>query len=322
MLNSIYKQILKKIKEYDEIVIARHIGPDPDAIASQIALREIIKYNFPEKRVYAVGTSVSRFKFIGVLDKLDESSLNKPLLIITDVPKFERVDSANYQKYDYKIKIDHHPCDELVCDLELVDETSSSACQLITEFVYKTKLKLTKEIAGILYLGIVSDSDRFLLSYTTPKTLELSAKLLNDYKFELMPIYDNLYDRGINERKFESYIINNITITENGFGYIKITEDIIKKFDVDSGTASNMVNDFNFIKELKVWAFSSYDEKSQLYKINIRSRGIVINEVAQEFNGGGHKFASGARLKTESEVDELFKALDKKCEEEMKKQSI
>ena len=101
----------------------------------------------------------------------------------------------------------------------------------------------------------------------------------------------------------------------NGFGYIKITEDIIKKFNVDSSTASNLVNDLNFIKELKVWAFSSYDAKAGLFKINIRSRGIVINEIAEKFNGGGHKFASGARLKTESEVNELFHALDEACKE-------
>ena len=111
-------------------------------------------------------------------------------------------------------------------------------------------------------------------------------------------------------------IINNMTITSNGFGYIKITDDVINEFKVDAGTASNMVNDLNFIKELKVWAFSSYDEKLDLYKINIRSRGIVINEIASHFNGGGHKFASGARIKTEEEVNELFKCLDEACKEE------
>lgn len=316
MTSNIFKQIVKKIKEYDEIVIARHIGPDPDAIASTIALRDLIKLNFPNKKVYAVGSSVARFKYFGSLDKVDENTLTNALLIICDVPKFDRVDSANKDIYNYTIKIDHHPCDEIVSDLELVDETSSSTCQLITELVYSTKLKIDKSIAEKLFMGIVSDSDRFLLSYTTPKTLLLSSKLLNDYNFELMPLYNNLYERPISERKFESYIINNMTITENGFGYIKITDEIINEFKVDAGTASNMVNDLNFIKELKVWAFSSYDEKLGLFKINIRSRGIVINEIASNFHGGGHKFASGARIKTEEEVNELFKALDEACKED------
>ncbi|HOB26300.1 MAG TPA: DHHA1 domain-containing protein, partial [Bacilli bacterium] len=74
-------------------------------------------------------------------------------------------------------------------------------------------------------------------------------------------------------------------------------------------------NNLNFIKELRCWAFSSYDEKLGIYRINMRSRGIVINDVAEGFNGGGHKFASGARIQTEEEVDALFKALDKRCEE-------
>ena len=316
MTSNIFKQIVKKIKEYDEIVMARHIGPDPDAIASTIALRDLIKLNFPNKKVYAVGSSVARFKYFGSLDKIDENNLTNALLIICDVPKFDRVDSANKDKYNYTIKIDHHPCDEIVSDLELVDETSSSTCQLITELVYSTRLKIDKSIAEKLFMGIVSDSDRFLLSYTTPKTLLLSSKLLNDYNFELMPLYNNLYERPISERKFESYIINNMTITENGFGYIKITDEIINEFKVDAGTASNMVNDLNFIKELKVWAFSSYDEKLGLFKINIRSRGIVINEIASNYHGGGHKFASGARIKTEEEVNELFKALDEACKED------
>ena len=75
-----------------------------------------------------------------------------------------------------------------------------------------------------------------------------------------------------------------------------------------------MINDLNFIKELKCWAFSSFDENSKIFKINIRSRNIPINQVAEKFNGGGHKFASGARLKDEEMVDALFEALDKECE--------
>ena len=68
MLNAEFRKILKKIKQYNIIVIARHISPDPDAIASQVSLRDAIKLTFPKKEVYAVGTSVSKFKYYGNLD--------------------------------------------------------------------------------------------------------------------------------------------------------------------------------------------------------------------------------------------------------------
>ena len=71
MLNLVVRKIYKKIKQYNTIVIARHVSPDPDAIASQIALRDTIKLTFPNKKVYAVGTSVSKFKYFGKLDKVD-----------------------------------------------------------------------------------------------------------------------------------------------------------------------------------------------------------------------------------------------------------
>ena len=99
-------------------------------------------------------------------------------------------------------------------------------------------------------------------------------------------------------------------VTENNFGYIKLDRKIMDEFGVDSSAASNMVNNFNFIKELYCWAFSSYDEKNDIYKINIRSRGPIINTVASKYNGGGHIFASGARIKDEIDVDNLFKELD------------
>ena len=53
----------------------------------------------------------------------------------------------------------------------------------------------------------------------------------------------------------------------------------------------------------------------KLYKVNIRSRGPVINTVASKYNGGGHSFASGARIAKMTDVDKLLKELDKACKE-------
>lgn len=307
------KLIYKKIKKYDTIVVARHVGPDPDAIASQIALRDAIRFTFSQKKVLAVGASVTKFKYFGTLDKENYENIENALLIILDVPTLDRVDGIEGLSYKEVIKLDHHPCDEKVADLEIVEDKASSACQIVAEFIFKTPMKMNEAIASNLFLGIVSDSDRFLLSYTTAKTFQIVSKLINDYQLDFAPLYNNLYERPINEIRFHGYLAEHLNLTENGLAYVKITPEILKEYGVDNGTPSNMINDFNYIKEVLAWIFVTYDESHEIFKVNIRSRGPIINETAEKYNGGGHKFASGARCKTESEINNLLKDLDKVC---------
>lgn len=313
MINPVIKKIYKKIKKYNTIVIARHIGPDPDAVCSQIALRDTIKATFPSKNVYAVGMSVSRFKSFGTLDKINEEELDNPLLIVLDVPNISRIDGITFSKYNEVIKIDHHPYEDKMGDTELVDTTSCSVAQLIGELVLNTRLKLTKEVAENIFLGIVSDSDRFLLQYTTAKTFKIVNQIIEKTNLDFTNLYVRLYERPLNEIRFQGYLAQNLITTENGFAYIKITTDDIKNFGVDSSTASNMINNFNYIKEIKVWTFITYDQKSSMYKVNIRSRNVIINDIAAKYHGGGHKFASGVRTTSEVDIDNLIKDLDERC---------
>ena len=315
MINPVIKKIYKKIKKYNTIVIARHIGPDPDAVCSQIALRNTIKATFPSKNVYAVGMSVSRFKSFGTLDKINEEELDNPLLIVLDVPNISRIDGITFSRYKEVIKIDHHPYEDKMGDTELVDTTSCSVAQLIGELVLNTRLKLTKEVAENIFLGIVSDSDRFLLQYTTAKTFKIVNQIIEKTNLDFTNLYVRLYERPLNEIRFQGYLAQNLITTENGFAYIKITTDDIKNFGVDSSTASNMINNFNYIKEIKVWTFITYDQKSTMYKVNIRSRNVVINDIAAKYHGGGHKFASGVRTTNEADIDNLIKDLDERCRE-------
>ena len=154
MVNPIYKKIYQKIKKYDTIVVARHIGPDPDAVTTEIALRDSIRETFPNKKVYAVGSSVARFKTYGTLDKINEDELVNPLLIVVDVPNIYRIDGITFSKYNEVIKIDHHPFEDKMGDVELVDTTSCSAAQLVTELIFNTKLKMPLHVAENLFFGI------------------------------------------------------------------------------------------------------------------------------------------------------------------------
>ena len=312
MLNT-YKQIYRKIKQFDKIVIARHIGADHDALASQLALRDSIKNTFPKKKVYAVGCPASKFKYLGSLDKFVDDIYEDALLIVTDTPDYKRVDGVDAKKFKYSIKIDHHPFVEKYCNLEYIDDTASSASQLIMELIFNTKLKLTKEVAEKLYIGLVSDTNRFLFSYTTAKTFALVSKLINETNLNFSPLYEALYTRPIREVRFEGYITNNMKITDNGLAYIKLNDEILSEYGVDSATAGNMVNNFNYIEEILAWVVFSEDKVNNTIRGSIRSRGPIINETAAKFGGGGHMFASGIRLKEQSQVENIILALDEVC---------
>lgn len=306
----LFRKVFKYIKKFDTMVIARHIGADPDALGSQFALREIIKLRYPKRKVYAVGNPSSRFKFMGELDRIDEIDYDNSLLIVLDTPDMKRVDIDNIKSYKNIIKIDHHPIIDKYSDIEIVDDNASSTCQLILELVFRNNLMINSEIAKNLYLGIVSDTGRFMHDYTSCDTFRLVTKLLERTNIDFTSLYEPLYMRPLAEMRFQGYIFENMEVTENGVGYIELTDDLLKEFNVDTASAGNIISELKCINEIIIWIFLTEDKKSNLIRANIRSRGPVINEMVTKYGGGGHKFASGARLSDWEQADSLVADLD------------
>lgn len=307
MLKSIYE----KIKKFNTIVIARHIGVDPDALGAQFALKKSIEKTFKEKKVYAVGSKSSKYNYFPKLDKYENID-KKALLIVVDTPDKKRIDITDIENYQEICKIDHHPFIEQFGEYEYIKTNSSSASELVLDFIKENNTFIDEEIAKYIFLGIVSDTNRFLFN-TTANTFEIISSLIKKYNLDIEKLYQNLYMRPIAEIKFQGYIAQNMKITENGLGYVIITNEVMNEYGVDSSSAGNMINNFNNIEEVIVWATISEDIKNHLIKLNIRSRGPIINTVAEKYNGGGHKFASGARVPTMEIANMLIKDLDNAC---------
>ncbi len=317
---NIYKQIYKKIKKANKIIIARHVGPDPDALGSSLGLKQIIIDNFPDKEVYVIGSPAAKFRFIGELDKLPET-IDDALLIVTDTPDHKRVDGLDPRRVKNSIKIDHHPYVEIMCELEWIDDKASSASQMVLELAFNTNLKLTKEAGEKLYIGLVADTNRFMFSYSNAKTFALVSKLLEETNIDITEIYNKLYLRPYKEIKFQGYMAEHYQITSNKVGYLIIHDETLKDYNVDAATPGNMINSFNHINEMLVWVTATEDNDLGSYRVSIRSRGPIINEVAANHGGGGHIYASGTRLKTEEEIMSLVKDLDEVSKEYIEKAS-
>ena len=202
-MKKVYNEIYSKIKEFDKIVIARHIGADIDALGSTLGLKEIILNTFPKKKVSVIGAYSSVFKYMGKMDKLDEKEIKDSLLIILDTPNVVRIDGiTDVKEFKYVIKIDHHPEVDTFEDIKWIEEDASSVCQMLIELVNATDLEMDKDAAEKLFMGVVTDTNRFMYDYTSPKTFKLIGNLIEDQELEIRPLYDTLYKRNLVDVRF------------------------------------------------------------------------------------------------------------------------
>ena len=90
-------------------------------------------------------------------------------------------------------------------------------------------------------------------------------------------------------------------------------QEVLDEYTVDAATATNVVNNLNYIEDMYAWVILAYDKANDNIRGSIRSRGPIVNDIASNYNGGGHIYASGVRIPELSDVDNLIKDLDEVC---------
>lgn len=308
------QQIIDSIKQYDTIIIHRHVRPDPDAYGSQCSLKEMIRLSFPEKKVYAVGEEDPSLHFFARMDTIKDDVYKGALVIVCDTANTERISDDRYSLGEKIIKIDHHPNDDKYGDIIWVDTKASSTSEMIYElYLYGKKenvFQMDGKIARLIYGGIVGDTGRFLFPSTRNITFQYAAQLI-EYPFDRTELYNGLYSVQENIARLRGYVLQNFQMSPSGVSSIKITKDVLERFGVHPIETGKLVGTLGDINQMKAWVF--FIEEDDVIRVRLRSKGPVINELATKYNGGGHPLASGAKVDTWEEADQLIKELEELC---------
>ncbi len=300
------EHILQKIKEYNRIIIHKHIRPDGDCYGAGFGLKEIIKETYPNKEVYVVGETAEYVKFIGDIDEIPDEYFKEALSIVVDTASGERVSDQRFKLADYVIKIDHHIPVEDFGNYQYVDTTRPAASQIILEFYlkFKDELKFNMNAAKALYTGIVTDTGRFKYRSVSAETFKAVAFLL-EYGLDFTEILGKLDIKSERLMKLQGYVLQNFEKTPDGVAYIKMKPEIIKKFGTTLEEATSLVNELSTLEDCPVWMlFAEYE--NHIVRGRLRSRKPAIDKLANKYNGGGHKLACGANLGDWETVDKLL----------------
>ncbi|MFA1821286.1 bifunctional oligoribonuclease/PAP phosphatase NrnA [Virgibacillus oceani] len=306
------KQIMDTIKAYETIIIHRHVRPDPDALGSQAGLKEIIKQTYPDKKVYAVGEEDPSFIFLTQMDEINDSIYEDALVIVCDTANMERISDDRYELGEKLIKIDHHPNVDVFGDIYYVDTEASSTSEIIYELYKQSELQMNEAAARLLYAGIVGDTGRFLFPSTTNKTFLYAAELVT-YPFDRTALYNGLYRIKDNIARLRGYILQTYKLNPNGSCSVKLTQEILDEYGVTSLETGQLISVLGDVDDIIAPTF--FIEEDGIIRVRLRSKGPVINEIAEKYNGGGHPLASGATVYSWEEAENLIRDIEEACRE-------
>lgn len=306
------KAVLEKIKQYDKIIISRHIRPDGDAIGSTKGLCTALKLSFPNKDIRVINDDSSEYlAFLGPEDKqVSENFYNDALAMVLDTANLDRVSNKKLHLAKEIIKIDHHIEVESYGTVSWVEDERSSVCEMIADFLYtyKEELKCNTEVATYIFTGLVTDSGRFKFKETNSETFKLAGWLLS-FGVDTETLYAHLYLEDYSFYKFKASILENMNITEHGVAYTYVDKAMQERFNLSREQASDSVNFMDKIKGSLIW-LAFIDNPDNTVRVRLRSRFVTINKLAEKYHGGGHACASGATVYNPEEMKSLINDAD------------
>ncbi len=306
-----FEKIFEAVKAYDTIIIHRHNSPDGDAMGSQIGFKNIIKDNFPEKKVYAVGDAARRYAFMdgSEMDEIDDSVYEGALAVILDCGSANLISDERWKRAAKTVRIDHHIFCEKIADEEVVDTSYESCCGEVTEFAVESGLRLSPASAKALYTGMVTDSGRFRYDSTSSNTFRLASELLKQ-KFDLNEIYSQLYADDFFFVKLRAQFVLKIQFTEHRVAYIYTTKEEFAGYEADAFTISRgMVNTMSDLRGVDTWVNFTEVEEGKIL-VEIRSNKYTVQPVAVKYGGGGHAKACGATVPDKATAMALLEDLN------------
>ena len=307
----VLQQIFDKIKQYDRIMLFRHIRNDGDCVGATKGLKAIISLTWPEKEVFLIDDDHAEYlDFLGeddapVADELYGAALG----IVLDTGTDARISNKKYVLCKELIKIDHHIN---VCeygDISWVEEDASSCCEMIAKFyfTFKDQLKIDTEAATYLYTGMVTDSGRFRFRSVSGDTMRMAGMLL-DLGIDTDVLYAHLYMQDLESFKFKSYVYKNMKLSPAGVAYLYVSRATMEKYGLTHEQASAAVSLMDCIKGSLIWLI--FIEHETEIRVRLRSRFVTVNQIAERYNGGGHDCASGATVHSKHEALRLVKEAD------------
>jgi phosphoesterase RecJ-like protein len=327
-----FQKFKQQLEQAKRVLISTHALPDGDGLGAEAALFHYLKRARKACRVYNPDQLPRRYRFLdpkgAILLGPGEVELwdTCDLWVIVDTNDPRRLGKL-WPELSLRSKkivfLDHHP-EIMGTGIETVtypphamlvsDSTSSSIGELLYHLFGELNLtKVNKDVALGLYVSVMTDTNSFRYSRTTPLAHTIAGEMIG-LGVNPEEVYQAIYSsKELSHLQLLGNMLQNVKVAAGGkIAWLEMPLELRRRHQASSDDTQSFLNLLLLLKDAEVVCLFREEDDSQI-RVSIKSKGrVVINRVAMELGGGGHEYAAGLQL--EAPLDKTVEAVIKRVE--------
>jgi phosphoesterase RecJ-like protein len=319
-------QVLAEIRGAQKFLLTTHEKPDGDAVGSLSAMQQVLAALGKDALALLHAEELPlpyEYRFIELDGLVTEppDDVCQRTLVFLDCGNIDRTPADDLKREDgHIVNIDHHHDNTRFGTVNHVDESASCTAEMVWDLMQGLGVEATQPIAEALYVGLVTDTGRFMYENTGPRAHEMAADLLAG-GVDAHAIYRRLYE-GIPQGKLELLARGLSALQRYEGGLLTLTHltvDDYRSTGADESYSEGVVDHLRSLEGTAVAGLvrDLLSDAGSSRKVSLRATDdrVDVSRIARAMGGGGHRRAAG--FSTELGFDELVEFLRRELAEQL-----
>ncbi len=305
-------EVISALREGERFVLVTHENPDGDALGSLVAMQGVLRalekdsVMFIGRDEFPLPYEYAFFEFDGLVSDIPED-VSQRTIVFLDCGNVDRsaVDVGGSQI----VNLDHHHDNTCFGTINHVVAGASCTAEIVWDLMRGLDVDLTAQIAEALYVGLVTDTGRFMYENTGPAAHVMAADLI-EAGVDVHEIYRRLYE-GVPEPKLAllTRALAHVRRFDDGRVTLsRLTREDFAETGAEENYTEGIIDHLRAVEGTKVAALArelTCDDKRGASKVSLRATDetIDVSLIARAQGGGGHRQAAG--FATSMDSDEL-----------------
>jgi len=306
-------RVLEEIRSGEHFLLVTHEHPDGDAIGSLVAMQGVLRSLGKDSVMFIAADDLPlpheyRFFALEGMTSTPPDDIDSRVVIFLDCGNIDRIQvPAVKREGSHILNLDHHHDNTHFGDVDLVVPEASCTAEIVWDLMHELGVKPTHEIAEALYVGLVTDTGKFMYENTGPRAHLMAADLI-EAGVDTHEIYRRIFE-GMPFAKIAllGRALQHVTRSDGG----RLMMTVLSRADFDETGADDslsegVVDHLRSVEGTKVAAVvRELDTDDGRRKVSLRSTDgeVDVSAIARDAGGGGHRQAAG--LTTTMTDDEI-----------------